>query len=306
MVTLDSMPASDHGGRGHTSALASSLPGGTPPPAMIPEARGASSHSSDARPTPTSNPEQSDDVPSILSTSANRFFRNNPPSFATGDQRSQNSSPFRLSMPYVTPGQLAFSAMQYLPVPLLVLNNLKTVVLANEAMGRMLGLETDTADDSFHALEKLRGQSLSQVGIDMLQDGRPVWVVWESFLDSLVLEMGSRHTSKDAAAAADLMDGESTPTTTDARPPPTTGHRRDPSASPVKDAAVDVVITKKDIGRPGFKPRGSTQKSDYEVYAKMIVTIWEIEDNQVYFTLSFTSTQITAHTLTLEQGGGQV
>ncbi|KAH6697655.1 two-component system protein A [Verticillium dahliae] len=274
------MPASDHGGRGHTSALASSLPGGTPPPAMIPEARGASSHSSDARPTPTSNPEQSDDVPSILSTSANRFFRNNPPSFATGDQRSQNSSPFRLSMPYVTPGQLAFSAMQYLPVPLLVLNNLKTVVLANEAMGRMLGLETDTADDSFHALEKLRGQSLSQVGIDMLQDGRPVWVVWESFLDSLVLEMGSRHTSKDAAAAADLMDGESTPTTTDARPPPTTGHRRDPSASPVKDAAVDVVITKKDIGRPGFKPRGSTQKSDYEVYAKMIVTIWEIEDNQ--------------------------
>ncbi len=45
----------------------------------------------------------------------------------------------RLEMPYVTPGQLAFSSLQFLPVPILVLDSLKTVVLANEAMGRLRG-----------------------------------------------------------------------------------------------------------------------------------------------------------------------
>ncbi|KAM0329161.1 hypothetical protein ACHAQA_004457 [Verticillium albo-atrum] len=282
------MPANNHA-RGYTPAAAS-LPAAPLQTSMTQESRSISSQSNSSQSRPGTASDHPDEGPSILSTSANRFFRNNPPSFASGDERSQTSSPFRLSMPYITPGQLAFSAMQYLPVPLLVLNNLKTVVLANEAMGRMLGVESENGDDSFHALEKLRGQSLSQVGIDMLQDGRPVWVAWESFLDSLVLEMGSRLTSKDAAAAADLLGGESTPTA-DGRPSPPTEPHTDASGGPVKDAAVDVVITKKDIGRPGLKTRGSSQKSDYEVYAKMIVTIWEIEDNQVYFTISFTSTQ---------------
>ncbi|KAF6818148.1 histidine kinase hhk6p [Colletotrichum sojae] len=231
---------------------------------------------------------RSDGVPSSFSSSG-RFFRDNLNLSAGDSKRSHSTSPFRLSMPYITPGQLAFSAMQYLPVPLLVLNNLKTVVLANEAMGRMLGMTADTSDDATNSYvaERLRGQSLSQVGIDMIQEGRPVWVGWEAFLDSLVLEMGARQTSKDAA---DMFGqgGEATPTA-GSLAPPLPDHP--PSPPTIKDAVVDVIITRKELGKPGFDPRSKSGASEHQVYAKMIVTIWEIEDHQVYFTLTFTSTQ---------------
>ncbi|KJZ77489.1 hypothetical protein HIM_03213 [Hirsutella minnesotensis 3608] len=126
-------------------------------------------------------------------TAGSRFLRD-PLGLPLSRSRSQSQSPFRLSMPSISPGQLAFSAMQYLPVPTLVLNNLKTVVLANEAMGKMMGIVGDDVDqdDAMMTLERMRGQTLSQVGIDMLQEGRPVWISWESFLDSLIQDVGAR------------------------------------------------------------------------------------------------------------------
>ncbi|TDZ20275.1 Histidine protein kinase NIK1 [Colletotrichum orbiculare MAFF 240422] len=228
------------------------------------------------------------DGPPSSYSSTGRFFRDNLNLSAGEGKRSHSTSPFRISMPYITPGQLAFSAMQYLPVPLLVVNNLKTVVLANEAMGRMLGM-TDTSENSHsYVAERLRGQSLSQVGIDMIQEGRPVWVGWEAFLDSLVLEMGARQTSKDAANMFG-QGGEATPTAGSLAPPPLPEHS--PTTPVVKDAVVDVIITRKELGKPGFDPRSKNGASEHQVYAKMIVTIWEIEDHQVYFTLTFTSSQ---------------
>ncbi|OLN86778.1 Two-component system protein A 2 [Colletotrichum chlorophyti] len=246
---------------------------------------GDSGFNFDAKSQPEVGSLRSDGVRSIHSNG--RFFRENF-NLAAGDgKRSHSTSPFRISMPFVTPGQLAFSAMQYLPVPLLVLNNLKTVVLANEAMGRMLGMTNEAVEDNSYVAERLRGQSLSQVGIDMIQEGRPVWVGWEAFLDSLVMEMGARQTSKDAA---DMFGqgGEATPTASSLAPPPP-DHQ--PSTPTVKDAVVDVIITRKELGKPGFDPRSKSGASEHQVYAKMIVTIWEIEDHQVYFTLTFTSSQ---------------
>ncbi|KAK2749068.1 histidine kinase hhk6p [Colletotrichum kahawae] len=237
---------------------------------------------------------RSDGVASTTSARS-RFFRENLNLAAGSGKRSNSTSPFRLSMPFITPGQLAFSAMQYLPVPLLVLNNLKTVVLANEAMGRMLGMADASEDTHSYIAERLRGQSLSQVGIDMIQEGRPVWVGWEAFLDSLVLEMGARQTSKDAA---DLFGqgGEATPTA-GSLSPPVPDHAPSTSTPTVKDAVVDVIITRKELGKPGFDPRSKRGASDHQVYAKMIVTIWEIEEHQVYFTLTFTSSQSPPSTL---------
>ncbi|WQF87510.1 Putative PAS domain, signal transduction response regulator, receiver domain, CheY-like superfamily [Colletotrichum destructivum] len=237
---------------------------------------------------------RSDGAPSI--TSSGRFFRENFNLAAADGKRSHSASPFRISMPYITPGQLAFSAMQYLPVPLLVLNNLKTVVLANEAMGRLLGMTDDTRDDNSFVADKLRGQSLSQVGIDMIQEGRPVWVGWEAFLDSLVLEMGARQTSKDAADMfVQGQGGEATPTPNSLAPPPLPDHQ--PGSPAVKDAVVDVVISRKELGKPGYDSRNRAGASEHQVYAKMIVTIWEIEDHQVYFTLTFTSSQSPSSSL---------
>lgn len=98
------------------------------------------------------------------------------------------SPPLSVNIPKV-PGaaEAAIAALKYLPTPLLVLSSWKTIVLANDAMGRLLGLDTyhqdpfpDDGDQVQPAIgDLLRGQSLSQIGVDMLQDGQRIWVSWE-------------------------------------------------------------------------------------------------------------------------------
>ena len=99
----------------------------------------------------------------------------------------------------VVPGaaEAALTALKYLPTPLLVLSSHKMVMLANEAMARLLGLdsmdeegnEPDSEDlDPTQSLDLLRGQTLSQIGIDMVEDGQAIWVSWE------VRSEGSRKT----------------------------------------------------------------------------------------------------------------
>ena len=68
--------------------------------------------------------------------------------------------------------ELALAALQYLPTPLIVLSSLKTILLANEAMGILLGLRHNDAVEEFESVtEVLKGQTLSQIGVDMMQDG---------------------------------------------------------------------------------------------------------------------------------------
>ncbi|KAI1105621.1 hypothetical protein F4804DRAFT_341087 [Jackrogersella minutella] len=201
------------------------------------------------------------------------------------EKRSASASPLRLAMPFISPGQLAFSAMQFLPVPLLVLNNLKTVVLANEAMGKMLGIVGDSpqpTDDPAVLSESLRGQTLSQIGIDMVQDGKPIWISWESFLDELILEMGLKQATDASMSNVDSVGCEAAP--------PVDGANTESSSNIVgktaKDSAVDVVILPKNFDLTGVP---KSKRSEYQTYAKMIISIWEIENHQTYFTLTFTS-----------------
>jgi PAS domain S-box-containing protein len=196
-------------------------------------------------------------------------------------------------MPTISPGQLAFSALQYLPVPTIVLNNLKTVVMANEAVGRMLGIispELDMNGDKIDTLDELRGQSLSQVGIDMLQDGRPVWVTWEVFLDTLLDDIRLRPSALDSLQPSP-DGGDATPTGRNLPIPPT--HPRHSPARLTQDAVVEVVISRKDISKALFEGRHKTKEPNHQLYAKMIITIWELDENQHFFTLTFTSTQST-------------
>lgn len=91
------------------------------------------------------------------------------------------SPPLSVNIPKI-PGaaEAALAALQYLPTPLLVLSSWKTVLLANDAMGRLLGLDAAYHDQSPLPLgDLLRGQSLSQIGVDMQQDGQRIWVNWE-------------------------------------------------------------------------------------------------------------------------------
>jgi len=67
---------------------------------------------------------------------------------------------------------IALTAMQYLPIPVLVLNSLKTVVLANGSFGRLVA-ESKNAEpsDSQTVSESLVGQTLSQIGMHKDWDG---------------------------------------------------------------------------------------------------------------------------------------
>ncbi|KAF8865377.1 hypothetical protein BDZ45DRAFT_736488 [Acephala macrosclerotiorum] len=216
---------------------------------------------------------------------------------------SGHSSLLHLNIPrFPTPAQLAMSALQYLPYPLLVLGSLKTLVIANEAMERLLGmdeLDGDTAsDDGISNLDKLKGQTLSQLGIDMLQDGRPVWVTWESFLDSLADDLGAGDSTKDKLQQTLSENGEGDVTPTAERAEPwnkiTTQNK---SQSVVHDAVVEVIISKSTITQDTFtKARKLADKNATEhTFAKMIITVWEIEEER-FFTLTFTNTDTTNQT----------
>ena len=101
----------------------------------------------------------------------------------------KKSRPLSLRIPDRAPRtEAAFEALQNLPIPLLVLSSSKTVVLANEAMGRLVGLgghkgstaiqDEQDGRESPNA-DLLLGQYLSQIGVDMLQSGQRIWVSWE-------------------------------------------------------------------------------------------------------------------------------
>ena len=79
-----------------------------------------------------------------------------------------------------TPTAAALTALQYLPIPLLVLSSEKTVVLANEAMGRLLGIEFESvATEGLSITETLQGKDMSELGVDILQNGSPMMISWE-------------------------------------------------------------------------------------------------------------------------------
>ena len=234
------------------------------------------------------------DAPQLPPAGGGRFHRD-PLGLSPANARSNSQSPFRLPMPTISPAQLAFSALQYLPVPTLVLNNLKTVVLANGAMGRMLGMapEQDEENDPLATIERLRGQTLAQVGIDMLQDGRPVWVSWEVFLDTLTEEMGVRAPVADSRSLSDSK-GDATPTIGSGASP---ALPHNPPEKRTQDTVVEVVISRKDFHKSLFDGRYKSKDADLQIFAKMIITIWEIEDRQTFFTLTFTNSLSSPSTL---------
>jgi hypothetical protein len=79
-----------------------------------------------------------------------------------------------------SPTAAALTALQYLPIPLLVLSSQKMVVLANEAMGRLLGIDFEcAATEGLSISENLQGKSMAELGVDILQNGSPIMVSWE-------------------------------------------------------------------------------------------------------------------------------
>lgn len=206
--------------------------------------------------------------------------------------RSRNNSAdgLRLDIPRLPMApEIALASLLYLPTPLVVLSSLKTIVLANEAMGRLLGLRTQPGSDqdldaADSTTDLLKGQTLSQIGIDMLSDGVPVWVSWEKFLDTLTSGL------EDGGNLARVRSGETTPlasgalTATPISEVLPRGRSPSRDRTTVHDTVVDVLVSSQRL-----RSRHSNLKSPgTQSTCRMIISIWTLED-QRFFTLTFTS-----------------
>ncbi|ETI26524.1 hypothetical protein G647_03301 [Cladophialophora carrionii CBS 160.54] len=187
--------------------------------------------------------------------------------------------------PLPVAAEVALAALVTLPTPILVLSSSKTVLLANAAVSRLLGIDEEDVDGG--ATDTLRGQTLSQLGIDMVSDGVPIWVSWERFLDNVA-------DSHDQVAVgqplSDIRSEKTSPTTMgdgDAergRLPFRTGAHKS------QDTVVDVVISNRHDQVPPRLRRSRQNKHGSRIQAtcRMIISLWHLED-QRFFTLTFTS-----------------
>lgn len=228
-----------------------------------------------------------------------------------GQQRRRRASLSITMPPLQSHTDLAFTALQYLPMPVLVLSSQKHIMLANEAMGRLLGIDRDIDDsdsncdqpeDGAQEIESttdlLYGKTLGELGIDLLQGGNAVFVPWGDVLQNVV---------DDAAKAQKAYRrhfGDTTPQKDDT---PSTGARKRSvsttsskysqlgiNKTEVHDAAVDIVfstIRDPNTGLPRPHPGGIAEQlthANEHIQAKMIISVWATEDEQ-YFTLTFTA-----------------
>lgn len=225
-------------------------------------------------------------------------------------------SPRKANDPHVNIPQLpmatdiALAALHYLPTPLIVLTSSKTILLANEAMGRLLGLENLEEGDpavpfgnNRTITELLQGQTLSQIGVDIMQDDSPVWVSWEKFLDNITNGLENSEDESDEKRISAINSGEITPVATPAK----NGRSRRPSRKDngpsmrdktlVHDTVVDVVVSSQrstTIALDGYNRSLKPRSPNHQTPAKMIISIWHIGEHK-FFSLSFTSTLPAAH-----------
>ena len=240
------------------------------------------------------SPANDDRVADVPACGAPRPHRANPPG--------------KVDIPKLPNGaEIALTALQYLHIPLLVLSNFKTVILANDAMGGLLGLEghrkktTEDAAARESELRMLQGQCLSQIGIDMVQNGQPIWVDWERFLDVLAEEMDPQVAI--SAASSEHRDlpptpGSNTTLDSDTSPRESRSPRRasrppsEASMEPlVHDSVVDVVLASRISGKtkPG-RLHYDTPTGFH--HAKMFISVWSLE-NQRFYTLTFSKMAAT-------------
>lgn len=231
-----------------------------------------------------------------------------------GHRRRRASLSIAMPPPQSQAG-LAFTALQYLPMPVLVLSTTKHIVLANEAIGRLLGIDLDEADadgegegedntssdgqDIQSTADLLQGKTLGELGIDLLQGGNAVFVSWEDILQNVVDDASKAQKAYQRHCEGLAQENEDeTPGTSRTRSHSVASSKHSQSGikktTEVHDAAVDIVFsTVRDsrTGLPGPPPEsvtGQMAHANAHMQAKMIISVWATEEDQ-YFTLTFTA-----------------
>lgn len=239
-------------------------------------------------------------------TNHQQGIRNEHPPMPTLSKSADNAADLHIDIPRLPMAtDIALAALQYLPTPLIVLTSLKIILLANEAMGRLLGLE-DADEQEIGALgsssstvtDMLKGQTLSQIGVDMMQDGLPVWVSWEKFLDNLTNGVEDGESEGEQSNLPTIDSGETTPVATPRRNGQNKHLPTEAELTPrqnktlVHDTVVDVVVSSQHVNTPGssgYNRYHQSRSPSYQTPAKMIISVWYVEEEK-FFSLSFTST----------------
>ncbi|KAJ9615248.1 hypothetical protein H2200_001322 [Cladophialophora chaetospira] len=214
----------------------------------------------------------------------------NPPTTRTG-QHHANSTPtegshVETSRVPIT-AEIALAALANLPTPILVLSSLKTVLLANSAVGRLLGIDEDEV--GLRVTDLLQGQTLSQLGVDLISAGTPIWVSWEKFLDNLADGLQDEDTNATKSSWPSVSTRDTAQDTSFE-----TGRGRSPSRNHSENApstVVDVVISSHQgrLTRNAHRNKQSKpQRQVVKATCQMIISVWRLED-QRFFTLTFTS-----------------
>ncbi|KAK5941356.1 hypothetical protein PMZ80_006634 [Knufia obscura] len=226
------------------------------------------------------------------------------PSNYHGHKRSGSGSSMHLDLPD-TPeaAETAMAALQFLPTPLIVLTSLKTIMFANEAMGRLLGLYDGNTDISHDLIiQGLKGQSLSQIGIDMISDGVPVWVSWDKFLDNLASGLSADLPTSPEHSGAPRSGGATPTAELDGGHLDPVERGRSPTRerAPIQDTVVEVVVSTAQTQQaisPHLPSHRQYKPKSPGIHAtcRMIITIWTMND-QRFFTLTFTASNSNNHT----------
>jgi len=198
-----------------------------------------------------------------------------------------------------SPAETALSALRFLPVPLLVLSSMKTVVLANDAMGRLFGLTgyssegLDEQEEDASAGNPFLGKTVNQLGVDIVQDGQRIWVGWERFLDNLAQEV-----NRDTRDQSNVQKGDSVPKQDEAKlsagpsdsrmgvgsATPLASRSRKRNRGPLADTVVDVVLSAEFDSAPAVY----STMAQKQVNARLVISIWTL-NGEKHFTLSFTN-----------------
>jgi PAS domain S-box-containing protein len=233
-----------------------------------------------------------------------------------GKRRRRASLSIAMPPPQSQAG-LAFTALQYLPMPVLVLSTTKHIVLANEAIGRLLGIDLgeSNADDEDEGeggnnsqdeeqeiestADLLQGKTLGELGIDLLQGGNAVFVSWEDILQNVVDDASKAQKAYQRQCEGVAQEKEDqAQSDTRNRSHSVASSKRSHSdvkrTTEVHDAAVDIVFSTVRDSRTGLpKPppesvTGQVAHANAHMQAKMIISVWATEEDQ-YFTLTFTA-----------------
>ncbi|KAF1968989.1 putative histidine kinase HHK6p [Bimuria novae-zelandiae CBS 107.79] len=210
----------------------------------------------------------------------------------------QSAGTMSIDLPTMpSPTMVALTTLQYLPIPLLVLSLNAEITLANEAMGRLLGIDwSATAAEGLTVNEVLTGKSITDLGIDIIQNGSPIMVSWEDFLRSVVEDAAAERDSRLTMEDGHHDSGASTPTTlpsarirSEAPPRLPRLSSQNLTGATVHDVSCDVVITPTNqSGTPCAARNSKFSIHEHALQATMIISLWNIEGTN-YYTLSFTS-----------------